>query len=98
MAVMAPDAVPKLAGIDPRALARQAEKRGRLNVAFAGVSHALDLPKAAAPLIARLDGRTPLGAVARAAGLDWLMFAQRFGPVWRSLTSAHLLHCSRGLR
>ncbi|MFT4794302.1 MAG: SAM-dependent methyltransferase [Paracoccaceae bacterium] len=97
MARMTPDARPRLAGLSARALSQEIAKKGRLRVSFAGFRHQIPMPKAAAPLIARLDGR-PLGVIAREAGMDWLVFAQTFGPVWRGLTSANLLHCSQGLK
>lgn len=95
---MTPDAVPRLAGLDPAALARQIQKRGALKVTFDGLDLTLPIPREAAPLAARLDGRAPLGAVAKAAGLDWLLFAQRFGPLHRALTGANLMRYSRGMR
>jgi SAM-dependent methyltransferase len=97
MARMTPDACARLVGTGPGALARQIEAKGRLRMTFAGVPYELSIARAAAKHIARLDGR-PLSAVAAAAGMDWLSFAQDFGPVWRALTSANALQCSRGLR
>lgn len=97
MARMTPEARPALHALSPRAVAQEIAKKGRLTVTFSGVRHRIELPKTAAPLIARLDGR-PLGMIAREARMDWLAFAQAFGPVWRGLTSVNLLHCSAGLR
>ncbi|MGG7568504.1 class I SAM-dependent methyltransferase [Rhodovulum sp. DZ06] len=96
MAPLSPEARPRLRGVAPRALAVEAQKKGRLRIAFSGHRHALPLDKSLAPILARLDGR-PLGAIAREGGMDWLLFAQKFGPAWRALTSANLLHCSERL-
>jgi SAM-dependent methyltransferase len=97
MATLTPDARPHLHGISPAAVAREAAAKGRLRMTYDGVRHDLPLPPKSAPMIARLDGR-PLSAIAAEGRLDWLMFAQAFGPVWRSLTSANLLHASAGLK
>lgn len=96
MATMTPDAAPRLA-VDPRALAKRTAETGRLRVNFQQRAIDLDLPKASAPLIAALGAGRPFGDLARAAGLDWLAYAQAFGPVWRALTSVNLLRASRGI-
>jgi SAM-dependent methyltransferase len=97
MARMTPEARPRLLGLTAGALAQEVVKKGRLRVSFSGARYELEMPKAAAPLIARLDGRS-LGQIARESRMDWLAFAQAFGPVWRGLTSANLMHCSSGLK
>ncbi len=98
MAGMTPEAVPRLNGLDPAALARQIQKRGALKVSFDGLDYLLPIPRELAPLAARLDGRAPLGALTKAAGLDWLLFSQRFGPLHRALTGANLMRYSKGMR
>jgi hypothetical protein len=96
MAALTPDAVPRLT-VDPRALARRVEEKGAVRITFKERPIDLEIPGKAAPLIARLGAGRPFGELARAAGLDWLAYAQAFGPVWRALTSANLLRCSQGL-
>jgi hypothetical protein len=85
-ALLHPQAVPRLRGIPPAALA--AEVAAGRAVAFRrdGTVLRVALPREAAPLLRLLDGRRPLGAVAAAAGLDWLAFAARFAPVHEALT------------
>ncbi|MEM6745580.1 MAG: hypothetical protein AAF676_17870 [Pseudomonadota bacterium] len=96
MATLTPDAVPRLT-VGPRALARRVEETGSVRVTFKSRPIDLEIPRAAAPLIARLGEGRPFAELAMGAGLDWLAYAQAFGPVWRALTSANLLRCSRGL-
>lgn len=93
MATLSPEARPRLRGVTPRDLANEAAKKGVLKVNFDGRRYALPLPKQAAPILARLDGR-PLGAIAAEGRMDWLLFSQVLGPCWRGLTSANLLQCS----
>ncbi len=90
------EAVPRLKGVAPRALAEQAARRGSLRIEFSGLKFTVPLDKRAGPLIALADGR-PLGEMARAAGLDWMAFSQLWGPVHRELTGVNLLRYSRGL-
>ncbi|SES99383.1 class I SAM-dependent methyltransferase [Oceanicella actignis] len=94
----APDMTPHLNALRADALAREIHKRGRLRVNFSGVRIELPIPREAAPIAARLDGRLTLGRVAQALGLDWLAFGQRYAPLHRALTSANLLRLSRGLK
>ncbi|MEM1314989.1 MAG: class I SAM-dependent methyltransferase [Pseudomonadota bacterium] len=96
MASLAPDAVPRLS-VDPRALARRIEQEGSVRVTFKTRPIDVAIPKSAAPLIARLGSGAAFGEIAQAAGMDWLAFAQAFGPAWRGLTSVNLLRCSRQL-
>jgi hypothetical protein len=62
------------------------------------LDHAIDLPRATAPLIAAIGGGRSLGQIAAAAGLDWLAFGAAWGPVHRGLTGFNLLHYSRDAR
>lgn len=92
----APDLVPHLARAAPGALAQQVRSRGAVTVTVDGVSFRIDIPRQAAPLIARIDGRRALGEIA--AGQDWLAFAAAWAPVHRALTGFNLLHYSTGAR
>lgn len=96
-ATMTPDAVPRPNGADPRALAREIERRGALTLRYEGRRVTRPVPRAAAPAVARLGAGRPLGEIAKALGLDWLAFAQGFGPAFRLLVDANLIRCSRGM-
>ena len=92
----APDLVPHLARVAPAALARQVRAKGGVTITLDGVAYRIDVPRQAAPLIARIDGRRTLGEIA--AGHDWLGFAAAWAPVHRGLTGFNLLHYSTGAR
>ncbi len=91
-----PDLVPHLARVAPGALAQQVRAKGGVTVTVDGVSFRIDMPRQAAPLIARIDGRHTLGDIA--AGQGWLAFAGTWAPVHRGLTGFNLLHYSTGVR
>jgi len=90
-------AVPHLRGASPAALARHVAAKGAITVSTDGLSHRIELPRAAAPLIGAIGGRS-LGQIAEAARLDWLAFGAAWGPVHRGLTGFNLLHYSEGAR
>ncbi|WP_118132473.1 bifunctional 2-polyprenyl-6-hydroxyphenol methylase/3-demethylubiquinol 3-O-methyltransferase UbiG [Oceanicella sp. SM1341] len=96
-AKVTPDAVPRLVGLPPKALAETVAKRGGITIDYAGVKHRVRLPPSAARLIALADGR-PLGEIARAARLDWFAFAQAWAPVHAGLTGFNKLNYSRTFR
>ena len=89
-----PDMVPHLTGAPPAALARQVQAKGGFTATLDGMDYRIDIPRAAAPLIARIDGRRSLGEIA--GGTDWLAFAGQWGPVHRGLTALNFLHYSAG--
>lgn len=93
-----PEAVPHLRRVAPAALARHVAQKGALPVTTDGLSYVVDMPRSAAPLIARIDGRRSLGEIAAARRLDWLAFAAAWAPVHRGLTGFNFLHYSRGAR
>lgn len=93
-----PEAVPRLRGAQPAALAAQLAAGRALSITRDGVKHRLVLPRETAPLVGLLDGRRPLGRVAQALGLDWIAFSAAFAPVARTLTGWGLLHFSRTFR
>ncbi|MEO0992705.1 MAG: class I SAM-dependent methyltransferase [Pseudomonadota bacterium] len=90
-----PSDVPHLRGAPAEAVARQVSKGRGLTVSGNGQPLTLALPSAAAPLIARIDGRRSLGQIAEAVGRDWMAFAPAWSPVQRELTAVNLLHYSR---
>ena len=94
---MTAEAVPRANAIDPRALAREVERRGALTVRWETRRARFAVPRAAAPAIARLGHGRSLGEIATGLGMDWFAFAQVFGPAFRVLTGANLIRCSRGM-
>ncbi|HUF85911.1 MAG TPA: class I SAM-dependent methyltransferase [Thermohalobaculum sp.] len=93
-----PEAVPHLRAVAPAALSRHVAGKGAVPVTTDGLRHVMDMPRSAAPLIALIDGRRPLGEIAAAARLDWLAFAAAWAPVHRALTGFNFLHYSRRAR
>lgn len=93
-----PEAVPHLRGVAAGALARHVSQKGAIPFTTAGLSYVIDMPRSAAPLIARIDGRRSLGEIAAAQRLDWFAFAAAWAPVHRGLTGFNFLHYSRGAR
>jgi SAM-dependent methyltransferase len=84
VAAPGPQMVPHLRGVAPQALAQAVAKSGRVPVTSAlGRSH-IAVPKGLAPVIARVDGRSTLDEIAKAAGGDWFTFA----PAWVKLSEA----------
>ena len=78
-------AVPHLKGITGPDLAQMAHAGQRIEMEFQTMPIVLDLPKDSAPLIAQIDGQTPLGAIRDRAGLDGFLFAGRWGAVHKAL-------------
>lgn len=73
--------VPHLKGAAPGRLAKAVAAGKALPVRVSGVEDRVALPKAAAPLIAAVDGRRSLAEIAGRARLDPL----RFGPLWSAV-------------
>ncbi len=90
-----PDLVPRLSGIAAAALAGHVKAGKPFSLTLDGHRFGLSLDPAAAPLIARIGGRT-LGQIAQ--GQDWMAFQAGWGPVHRALTGFNLLHYSIGAR
>ncbi|MGM0586643.1 MAG: class I SAM-dependent methyltransferase [Pseudomonadota bacterium] len=97
MAKPGPEAVPRLNGLEARQLAHTVEKRGAIRVTTSGLEQEVEIPRKAAPLIARIGRGRSCGEIAQAAGMDWFAFAQVFGPAFRALSGLNLLRCSKGL-
>ncbi|MEL6807242.1 MAG: class I SAM-dependent methyltransferase [Pseudomonadota bacterium] len=97
-AVMAPpfgqaEAVPHLRGVPAADLAAHVAKTGEITIDTAGEAFRFDVARAAAPLIAQVDGRRSLGEIG--AGVDG------FDAVWSSVETAlcgsGMMHYSRVL-
>jgi len=76
-----PDAIPTLRELDGAALAKGIRGDGTLPVAFDGLRVALPMPRLAGAILSRIDGRTPIGAIADALaanGIGREAFARDF--------------------
>lgn len=91
VAAPGPEAVPRLRGLQPGALAAQVANGKALVLKGDGTALRLTLPRSTAPLIRLMDGRRKLGAVAQAARLDWIAFSAAFRPVHDLLTGHGLM-------
>jgi len=72
--------VPHLKGVPADALARQIAKKGEVSLTPDVEKIRLSVPKAAAPLIAGVNGRNTLAEIAGSAGMG----AFEFGATWRA--------------
>ncbi len=91
----APDLVPWLNGIPPRALAETFAKRGALAATFHTERFVFPAPPRAAEIAALLDGRRTLGSIAETLGLDWVDFAAAYAPLHQLLTGINKLYLRR---
>lgn len=80
-----PGLIPHLKGVQASALARAVGQGRPIPVTAEGIKTTLTLPKAAALLIAVVNGRRSLGVLAKAAKLDPLAFNAIWAPVERDL-------------
>ncbi len=90
--------VPHLKGVDPRALAQAAAQGQTPKLSFAGVEAQLQLPKAAAPLLAAINGRRSLADVARDTNTDPIQFGAIWSKIERDLADWGMLLYSGILR
>ncbi|MEM7525012.1 MAG: methyltransferase [Pseudomonadota bacterium] len=97
LADMTPDARPRLNCLAPATLAGEVKRKGALRIDSDGLKHTLEIPKAAADLIALADGRLRLGEIARARRLDWFAFAALWRPAHTGLTGFNLMRYSEGM-
>lgn len=86
-----PHLVPRLRGITAGALAPNVAAGRPILVKRDGTEVRFTLPREAAALVARLDGRQSLGALAASTGHDWLGFAHAFLPIHAALTGHGLM-------
>lgn len=83
-----PEAVPVLRELDGAAVAKGIRPDGTLPVAFDGLRAAIPMPRLAAAILARIDGATPIGAIADALaanGVSREAFARDFAALARQL-------------
>lgn len=89
-----PAAVPVLRELDGAAVARGIRPDGTLPVAFDGLRAAIPMPRLAAAILARIDGETPVGAIADALaanGVSHEAFARDFAALARQLEALNRL-------
>ena len=89
------DLVPHLSGALAQALAQQIARNGGFSATLDGAEFRVAIPKQAAGLIARIDGRRRLDQIASG---DWMAFSQAWAPVHRGLTGLNFLHYSATAR
>jgi SAM-dependent methyltransferase len=82
-----PTDVPHLKGMEAGALARQVAAKGEITVTLNGAKTRLELPKAAAPILAGINGARDLAALQAGAGLDAMAW-QMIWPKTQSLLCA----------
>ena len=90
--------VPHLKGVQPQALAQAVAQGKAPKLNFAGIDAQLRLPKAAAPLIAAIDGRRSLSEIAQATKTDPIGMGATWARVEAELTSWGILLYSGILR
>lgn len=83
--------VPHLRGVSAQGLARAVAQGKPLPTSADGVTARLTLPKAAAPLIAGINGKRSLAQLAQAAKMDALGFGMTWTPVEKALCDWGLL-------
>ncbi|SDY36038.1 class I SAM-dependent methyltransferase [Citreimonas salinaria] len=83
--------VPRLRGVQAAALAKAVAQERDIPLTLKEAQAVLRLPKAAAPLIAAIDGRRSLTTIAQAAGLDPIAFGGAWAAVERELVDWGLL-------
>ncbi|WP_323767387.1 class I SAM-dependent methyltransferase [Marinovum sp.] len=93
-----PRLVPHLIGVAPAALARAVAEGRAVPVTTGGGRIELKLPRAAARLLAMVNGTRCLGEIAQAAGLPEARFAALWGRATEGLTGWGLLLYSSFLR
>ncbi|MEM8789789.1 MAG: class I SAM-dependent methyltransferase [Pseudomonadota bacterium] len=87
--------IPHLRGPRPAALAQHVAKTGRAAVTLAGERIAVEIPKAAAPLIAGIDGRRDVAALIARAAPDPVAGGTLWAAVDAALRPWGLLHYAR---
>lgn len=84
--------VPHLRGAAPEKLAAHVAAKGEVAAQGAGTRIVEPLPRACAPLLARIDGRRSVAEIVRAAGGDALSALGHWARIDRALTRWGLLH------
>ena len=87
--------VPHLKGVSGADLAREVARKGEITLSRGAGKTRLPLSRDAAPLLAAIDGRKPLAALAQAARLDPFAFNALWRPAERVLVASGILLYSR---
>ncbi len=95
------DRVPVVIHAEAAALARTIGTRGTLSATVDGLAYRIALPARAGAILARIDGRAPLGAIhadlaARDPRLDAASFLAQFGALFEGLNGLGKLVLRRG--
>lgn len=95
-----PEVVPVLRDLDGAAMAKGLPPGGTLEVELMGSVIPLPMPRLAGPILARIDGRTPLGEIhARLAEtapkLDWAAFHSQFTALFTALNGVGKMYLRR---
>ncbi|WP_435231004.1 class I SAM-dependent methyltransferase [Pseudopelagicola sp. nBUS_20] len=88
-------AVPHLRSLDGLRLSGLVARKGQIILDFPGESVAIKIPRETAPLLALIDGRTPLGVLRQRAGLDALLFRSLWQRVHDSLVPWNQINYSK---
>ncbi|MDI3337367.1 class I SAM-dependent methyltransferase [Defluviimonas aestuarii] len=87
--------VPHLKGVSGADLSREVARKGEITIARGSEKTRRTISRDVAPLLAGIDGRKPLSALAQAARLDPLAFNALWRPAERILVQAGILLYSR---
>ena len=68
------DDIPHLRGVKPAQLAQKVKQDGGIALTLFGTPFKVPIPKEAAPVLAAIDGKTPVAQIARKAGVDPIAF------------------------
>jgi len=91
----APHLVPRLHGVGANALANEVKKRGKVVLSFETGSQEIVISPSLAPVIADLNGRRTLGAIADTRRTDWFQFAQTMAEIEAKLCPFGVLRYSK---
>jgi SAM-dependent methyltransferase len=91
-----PEIVPRLRHDDGAALAKGVARLERLTLDQAGIRHAWPLPKAAAAILAAIDGKRSLADIHKELkknnkGLGWARFLELYAPLFELFNGLNLL-------
>lgn len=88
----APDLVPWLNGIPPKALGETLAKRGELAISFHVERFVFPAPPRAPEIAALIDGKRSLSDIAQALSMPWSDFVAIYAPLHKLLTGINKLY------
>lgn len=89
-----PEATPVLHNVDRAAIARTIAQKGAFRYTADGLTLERRVDKSAAKIVARIDGRTTLGQLQAASGVDWMRFSAAFARLYAPLDGLNLMRFS----